>query len=142
MSAGHASHSGALAVRHDWTVEEIRAIYSLPITELVYRAQTVHRAAFPDGAVQLCQLLSVKTGGCSEDCAYCPQAARYQTGVEATALMPVDEVLADARAARDAGASRFCMGAAWRSVKNGKAFGESMETMIHGTSHAITRERR
>jgi len=118
-------------VRHDWTLGEVRALYELPLIDLVYRAQTVHRSAFPDGAVQLCQLLSVKTGGCSEDCAYCPQAARYHTGVDAQPLLPVDEVLAEARAARDAGASRFCMGAAWRRVRDGRSFDQVLE-MVRG----------
>jgi len=118
-------------VRHDWSVEEVRALYELPLLDLVYRAQTVHRHTFPDGAVQLSQLLSIKTGGCSEDCAYCPQAARYHTGVEAQPLLPVDFVLAEAQAAKDAGASRFCMGAAWRKVRDGKAFDQVIE-MVEG----------
>jgi biotin synthase len=105
------------AVRHDWTREEIRTLFDLPLTELIFRAQTVHRAHFSPGEVQISTLLSIKTGGCPEDCAYCPQSAKYDTGVRAEKLMPIDAVLAAARAARDAGASRFCMGAAWRSPK-------------------------
>ncbi|AKU92286.1 biotin synthase BioB [Vulgatibacter incomptus] len=118
-------------IRHDWTVEEIRAIHDLPLFELVYRAQTVHRAFFGDNKVQLCSLLSIKTGGCSEDCAYCPQAARYNTGVQAEKLMPVDEVLSKARQARDAGATRFCMGAAWREVRDNEHFDRILD-MVRG----------
>jgi biotin synthase len=118
-------------VRHDYTMEEVRALYELPLIDLVYRAQSVHRHTFPDGAVQLSQLLSIKTGGCSEDCAYCPQAARYHTGVKAEPLLPVDVVLAEARKAKEAGASRFCMGAAWRKVRDGKAFDQVIE-MVEG----------
>src|SRR5437868_12891914 len=105
--------------RHDWTLAEVRAIHDLPLLELVHRAQTVHRSQFGDNKVQLCSLLSVKTGGCPEDCAYCPQAARYQTGVTAEPLMELDDVLAAARSARAAGATRFCMGAAWRQITGG-----------------------
>jgi biotin synthase len=106
------------AVRHDWTREEIRALFALPFSDLVYRAQGVHRMHFDPRAVQISTLLSIKTGGCPEDCAYCPQASQYDTGVKASKLMDVGAVLADARAARDAGATRFCMGAAWRSPKD------------------------
>ena len=111
-----------VVVRHDWTHAEVRAIHDLPLLELVYRAQTVHRATFGDPKVQLCSLLSIKTGGCPEDCAYCPQSARYQTGVKAERLMETGEVLDAARKARAAGATRFCMGAAWREVKDGPQF--------------------
>jgi biotin synthase len=105
------------AVRHDWTRDEVRALYALPFPELVFRAQTVHRMHFDPGAVQISTLLSIKTGGCPEDCAYCPQSARYDTGVKAEKLMALPAVLAEARAAKRAGASRFCMGAAWREPK-------------------------
>ncbi len=105
-------------LRHDWSVAEIAALFALPFSDLIFRAQTVHRAHFPANEVQLSTLLSIKTGGCSEDCAYCPQAARYQTGVEAEKLMAVEAVLGEARRARDAGASRYCMGAAWRELKD------------------------
>ncbi len=118
-------------LRYDWTVEEVRAIHDRPLLELVYRAQTVHRAVFVENKVQLCSLLSIKTGGCPEDCAYCPQAARYDTGVDAQPLMSVPEVLADAKRARQAGATRFCMGAAWRSVKDGPQFDSVLE-MVKG----------
>lgn len=102
-------------VRHDWSRSEILALFDLPFPELLFRAATVHRAHFDPAEVQVSTLLSVKTGGCPEDCSYCPQAQRYHTGVRAQKLMSTDAVLARARAARDAGASRFCMGAAWRS---------------------------
>jgi len=118
-------------IRHDWTLPEIRAIHDLPLLDLVHRAQTVHREAFGDNKVQLCSLLSIKTGGCPEDCAYCPQAARYHTGVEAEPLMEAGEVIAAARAAREAGATRFCMGAAWREVKDGAQFDRVLE-MVRG----------
>ncbi|HMK74480.1 MAG TPA: biotin synthase BioB [Myxococcaceae bacterium] len=117
--------------RHDWTLEEVRALHDLPLLELVYRAQTVHRAVFGENRVQLCSLLSVKTGGCPEDCAYCPQSARYRTGVEADRLLSTDDVLAAARAAREAGATRFCMGAARREVKDGPQF-EQVLSMVRG----------
>jgi biotin synthase len=104
-------------VRHDWTHEEVRALFDLPFPELMFRAQSVHRENFDPAAVQISTLLSIKTGGCPEDCAYCPQSARYETGVRAEKLMALDAVLAEARAAKAAGASRFCMGAAWRSPK-------------------------
>jgi biotin synthase len=109
---------GLAALRHDWTRAEVRALFDLPFPELLFRAQQVHRLHFDPGEVQVSTLLSVKTGGCPEDCAYCPQSASYDTGVEATKLMSVEAVLAEARAAKAAGAGRFCMGAAWRSPKD------------------------
>jgi biotin synthase len=118
-------------VRHDWTLPEVRALHDLPVLELVHRAQSLHREVFAEQKVQLCSLLSVKTGGCPEDCAYCPQAARYQTGVKAEKLMAVPEVLSAALKAREAGATRFCMGAAWREVKDGPQFDEVLE-MVRG----------
>jgi biotin synthase len=105
-------------IRHDWTREEVTALFALPFNELMHRAQTVHREQHDPNAVQVSTLLSIKTGGCPEDCAYCPQAARYDTGVQAQKLMSVDAVLERAKAAKAAGASRFCMGAAWRSPKD------------------------
>jgi biotin synthase len=108
----------AAALRHDWTRAEIRVLFELPFPELMFRAQTVHRAHFEPSEVQISTLLSIKTGGCPEDCAYCPQSARYDTGVRAEKLMALDAVLAEARAAKAAGASRFCMGAAWREPKD------------------------
>jgi biotin synthase len=106
------------AIRHDWTRAEVRALFDLPFPDLMFRAQTVHRQHFDPHAVQISTLLSIKTGGCPEDCAYCPQSASYETGVAAEKLMSRDAVLEEARAAKDAGASRFCMGAAWRSPKD------------------------
>jgi biotin synthase len=105
-------------VRHDWTRAEVSALFDLPFPELMFRAQSVHRANFDPTEVQISSLLSIKTGGCPEDCAYCPQSAKYDTGVKAEKLMQLDAVLAEARAAKRAGASRFCMGAAWRSPKD------------------------
>jgi biotin synthase len=106
------------ALRHDWSREEVERLFALPFNDLLFQAQTVHRQYHDPNAVQVSTLLSIKTGGCPEDCAYCPQAARYATGVKAEKLMSVDAVLARAQAAKDAGASRFCMGAAWRSPKD------------------------
>jgi biotin synthase len=105
-------------LRHDWTRAEVEALFALPFTELLHRAASVHREHFDPAEVQVSTLLSVKTGGCPEDCGYCPQAARYHTGVDATKLMGTDAVLEKARQAKAAGASRFCMGAAWRSPKD------------------------
>jgi biotin synthase len=105
-------------IRHDWTREEIRALFGLPFNELIFRAQTLHRAYFDAREVQISTLLSIKTGGCPEDCAYCPQSARYDTGVKAEKLMALNAVLAEAKAAKERGASRFCMGAAWREPKD------------------------
>jgi biotin synthase len=103
--------------RHDWTRAQVRALFDLPFPELMFRAQMIHRQNFDPTEVQISTLLSIKTGGCPEDCAYCPQSARYDTGVRAEKLMAVEAVLAEARSAKNAGASRFCMGAAWRSPK-------------------------
>ncbi|HTR17706.1 MAG TPA: biotin synthase BioB [Acetobacteraceae bacterium] len=108
----------AEVLRHDWTREEVRALMDLPFPELLFRAQTVHRRNFDPCQVQISTLLSIKTGGCPEDCAYCPQSAQYDTGVDAAKLMQVEAVLTEARAAKAQGATRFCMGAAWRSPKD------------------------
>ena len=105
-------------VRHDWTRDELRDLFAQPFGELVYRAQSVHRLYFAPNAVQLSTLLSIKTGGCPEDCAYCPQSAHYETGVAASKLMDIEAVVADATAAKAQGATRFCMGAAWRAPKD------------------------
>jgi biotin synthase len=105
------------SARHDWTRAEIRELFELPFPDLVYRAQTVHRAHFDPTEIQVSTLLSIKTGGCPEDCAYCPQSAKFDTGVKAEKLMDIEAVLGEARAAKEAGAGRFCMGAAWRSPK-------------------------
>ncbi len=109
-------------IRNDWTIEEIRNIYNTPLLELIYKAATVHKQYNNTAEVQVCTLLSIKTGGCPEDCAYCPQAARYNTGVNVEALMKKEEVLAYAQKAKDAGSTRFCMGAAWREVRDNKDF--------------------
>jgi biotin synthase len=111
-----------------WPVADVLALFDLPLPELMYRAQTVHRANFPEGDVELATLLSIKTGGCEEDCGYCPQAARYDTGVEAKKLLALDTVLAAAREAKANGATRFCMGAAWRSPKERDM--EKVESMV------------
>jgi biotin synthase len=118
-------------IRHDWSLPEVRALHELPLFDLIDRARAIHREAFPAGDVQLCSLLSIKTGGCPEDCGYCPQAARYHAGVEAQPLLQTGEVLAAARAARDAGATRFCMGAAWREPKDGDQFDRVLD-MVRG----------
>jgi biotin synthase len=115
-ASGSADVSGV--VRHDWTREEVRALFALPFPELIFRAQAVHRRHFDPTEVQISTLLSIKTGGCPEDCAYCPQSVHYDTGVKPEKLMSVAAVVAEARAAKAAGASRFCMGAAWREPKD------------------------
>lgn len=102
-------------IRHDWTSAEIGALFALPFNDLLFRAQSLHRRYFDPNEVQISTLLSIKTGGCPEDCAYCPQSAHYNTGVDRAALMDIDTVLSAAERAKKAGASRFCMGAAWRS---------------------------
>lgn len=109
-------------IRHDWRLHEARTIYDSPLLELIYRANTAHRQHFDPSKVQVSSLLSIKTGGCPEDCAYCPQAARYQTGLDVHRLMDVEEVVEKAKAAKAGGASRFCMGAAWREVRDNRDF--------------------
>lgn len=109
-------------IRHDWTLAEIEAIYTLPLPELVFRAQNVHRAHHKADEVQGCMLLSIKTGGCPEDCAYCPQSAHYKTDVTREDLVSLEEMTAAAKSAKEQGAVRFCMGAAWRDVPNGDKF--------------------
>jgi len=104
--------------RNDWTREEVRSLFALPFPELIFRAAQIHRENFDPSEVQISTLLSIKTGGCPEDCAYCPQSAKFETGVKAEKLMDLETVLAEARAAKAGGASRFCMGAAWRSPKD------------------------
>jgi biotin synthase len=117
--------------RQTWTVQQVRQIHDLPLTDLIHRAQEVHRTHQPKDAVQLCTLLSIKTGGCPEDCGYCPQSAHHKSGVKAEALMKVEDVLASARRAKAAGASRFCMGAAWRDARQGEQFERVLE-MVRG----------
>lgn len=113
--------------RHDWTKEEILQIYNKPFMDLLYEAATVHRGNHDPNTVQVSTLLSIKTGGCSEDCGYCPQAARYHTNIEGNDLMSVNQVKAQALRAKEAGSSRVCMGAAWRNVKDGEEFDEVLE---------------
>ena len=112
-----AQSSASPPPRHDWTLAESEALFALPFPELLFRAQQVHRAWHDPAEVQMSTLLSIKTGACPEDCAYCPQSVRFETGVPNEALLPLETVVARARAAREAGATRFCMGAAWRSPK-------------------------
>lgn len=122
-----------MQLRNNWTFQEIEAIYNKPLLELMYEAATVHRAFNQTGEVQVCTLLSVKTGGCSEDCAYCPQAARYNTGLKAHKLMNVDEVLSKANEAKQNGSTRFCMGAAWREVRDNSDFDKVLD-MVKGVN--------
>ena len=112
----------ASGLRHDWTLGEIEAIYAAPLPDLIFRAQQVHRAWHAADAVQGCVLLSIKTGGCPEDCAYCPQSAHYTTDVTRSDLVSLDEMIEAATRAREQGATRFCMGAAWRDVPEGASF--------------------
>ena len=121
------------ALRHDWSRDEVRAIYNTRLLDALYSAQAVHRGYFEPGEVQLCQLLSIKTGGCPEDCAYCPQSAHYEAGVEREDLLAVDHVLKTAAEAREQGVTRFCMGAAWREIKDGPEF-EAVLEMVRGVS--------
>lgn len=117
--------------RHNWTLAEIEAIYTAPLPDLIFRAQTAHRAHHRTDEVQGCVLLSIKTGGCPEDCAYCPQSAHYKTGVEREGLVSVEAALDAARNAQAQGATRFCMGAAWRDIPKGEQF-ERVLDMVRG----------
>jgi biotin synthase len=118
-------------LRHDFQLAEVRAVHDLPLFQLLDRARAVHLANHPESEVQLCTLLSVKTGGCPEDCKYCPQSSHYDTSVKGEAMVPLDDVLAAARRAKEQGATRFCMGAAWREPKEGPAF-ERVLDMVRG----------
>ncbi len=118
-------------VRHDWSLEEVRKIHDLPLFLLIDRARQVHLKHHADNEVQLCTLLSVKTGGCPEDCAYCPQSAHYETDVAREPILQVEQVIEAARRAKAQGATRFCMGAAWREVRDGKEF-DSVLSMVRG----------
>ena len=109
-------------LRHDWRLPEIEALYDLPLLELVFQAQAVHRQFHDPRAIQRCTLLSIKTGGCAEDCSYCPQSAHHDVRIDREALIDVTEVVAAARRAKDSGSTRFCMGAAWRNPQRGEAF--------------------
>lgn len=120
-------------IRNNWTKEEISEIYNSPVLDLIYRAATVHRQYHNSSEVQVCTLLSVKTGGCPEDCSYCPQAARYHTDVKVHKLLPTEEVLTKAQEAKDAGSTRFCMGAAWREVRDNRDFDRVLD-MVKGVN--------
>jgi len=120
-------------IRNNWTREEIAEIFNAPIMDLIYRAATVHRTYHDPLEVQVCTLLSVKTGGCPEDCSYCPQAARYHTNVKTHKLMEVDEVINAALVAKESGSTRFCMGAAWREVRDNRDFDKVLD-MVKGVS--------
>lgn len=120
-------------IRNNWQKSEIAEIYNSPLLELIYKAATIHRQYQATGEVQVCTLLSIKTGGCPEDCAYCPQAARYNTGLNVQALMQKDEVLEYAQKAKNAGSTRFCMGAAWREVRDNRDFDRVLE-MVQGVN--------
>ncbi|HTZ76120.1 MAG TPA: biotin synthase BioB [Candidatus Aquilonibacter sp.] len=122
-----------MQIRHDWTRDEIRQIYRLPLPELIYRAQTTHRQFHAPDEVQTCRLLSIKTGGCPEDCAYCAQSAHYKTGVVRHDLLDTADVLVKAARAKSEGVTRFCMGAAWRQVSDGKDFDRVLE-MVRGVA--------
>ena len=121
----------AASIRNDWTLTEVRALHDLPLFELIDRARAVHLEHHPNADVQLCTLLSVKTGGCPEDCSYCSQSAHHKTSVKGEPLLQVEQVIAAARRAKEAGATRFCMGAAWREVKDGPQFDRVLD-MVRG----------
>ena len=123
-----------MQLRHDWTRKEIREIYGLSIPELIFQAQVTHREYHHPEEVQLCRLLSIKTGGCPEDCGYCPQSARYPTGVQREKLVGYEVALKAARQAKTEGATRFCMGAAWREAPDGKEFEQVLE-IVRGVSN-------
>jgi len=112
------AESVEIELRHDWQLAEVQALFNKPFNDLLFQAQMIHRQHFDPNEIQVSSLLSIKTGSCSEDCGYCPQSVRYQTEVESESLMPIDQVLASAQKAKDQGASRFCMGAAWRRPKD------------------------
>jgi biotin synthase len=120
-------------LRYDWTKAEVAGIYRAPLTELLFRAQTIHRNYHPQDRVQTCQLISIKTGGCPEDCAYCPQSAHYDTEVDRQGLLDADHVISVAREAAARGVTRFCMGAAWRQAPEGREF-DSVLKMVRGVS--------
>jgi biotin synthase len=114
-------------LKHDWTIEEIEVIYRLPLPDLIFRAQTAHRTFHAANRIQGCQLINLKTGGCPEDCAYCPQSAHYKTPVERAPLLNVEQTVQAARRAKESGATRFCMGAAWRAAPHDEQFASVLE---------------
>ena len=128
-SVTHSSPAVSGGLRHDWTLEEVESLFALPFNDLLFQAQTIHRANFDPNRIQLSRLLSIKTGKCPEDCKYCPQSAHYDTGLEKEDLVDVSTVLSAARDAKEGGASRFCMGAAWRGP--GKDFNQVLR-MVEG----------
>jgi len=130
---GEVAYAGRPELRHDWTRSEIASIYRTPIPELVFRAQTVHRQFHAPDRVQTCQLISIKTGGCPEDCGYCPQSAHYEANVERQGLLDPEHVVGVAREAAARGVTRFCMGAAWRQAPEGREFDKVLE-MVRGVS--------
>ncbi|HXT25271.1 MAG TPA: biotin synthase BioB [Candidatus Eisenbacteria bacterium] len=133
MTGTFAADTSAGALRYDWRRDEVEAIYRTALPSLVFRAQSVHRRFHPQDRVQTCQLLSIKTGGCPEDCAYCPQSAHYNTGVEREGLLDPEHVVRVAREAAGRGVTRFCMGAAWRQAPEGREF-EKVLQMVRGVS--------
>lgn len=126
-----------MTIRHDWTLEEIQSIYARPLLELVYEAATIHRRHHDPREVQVCRLISIKTGGCPEDCAYCAQSARYQTSIQAEPLMDKQRVLEIAAKAKDAGVTRVCMGAAWRQVRDNAQFERVLEMVRQVTDMGL-----
>lgn len=133
MSAVLPSATARSKLRHDWNRAEVAAIYRLPLPELVFQAQSLHRQFHEPDSVQTCQLISIKTGGCPEDCAYCPQSAHYDANVERQGLLDAEHVVGVAREAADRGVTRFCMGAAWRQAPEGREF-ETVLQMVRGVS--------
>lgn len=121
------------AIRYDWEEKDILDIYNIPLLELVYKAASIHRKFHDPSEVQVSSLLSIKTGACSEDCIYCPQSARYKTGIEVHPLLPLDKVMDTAKKAKKVGATRFCMGASWRGIKDNKDFEKVLE-MVRGVN--------
>ncbi len=132
-----AAEAATPALRHDWQRGEVALIYRTPLPSLVYRAQTVHRQFHPEDRVQTCQLLSIKTGGCPEDCGYCPQSAHYDAGVGREGLLDPQHVISVAREAAGRGVTRFCMGAAWRQAPEGREFQKVLE-MVRGVSQLLS----
>lgn len=120
-------------IRTDWSRDEVRRLYDTPLMELIFQAATVHREHHATGEVQVCTLLSIKTGACPEDCAYCPQSAHYQTSVETSGLLSTEDVVAAARRAKEAGSTRFCMGAAWRGARDGRDFDHVLD-LVRGVA--------
>lgn len=121
----------------DWTKEEIRSVYDTPLLDLIYQAASIHRKYHPSNEIQVCSLISIKTGGCAEDCKYCPQSSRYQTHVSATPLMQEEEILRLAKKAIESGATRVCLGAAWRSLRDGPQFDRILEVIKQITAMKV-----